>query len=227
VRYTDSEGVTLAVADVTAAYTNALSGKGTFSHRTRRVERAWRGFAYDRVDDVVVVYDDLVATRPEFRKRWLLHTMLEPRIEGRRFRAEAVPGSGAGRQGGRLEGHVLLPRAATLLAIGGRGLEFMVDGRNYDEGGKLVDTVYKQQSNRIEPGRWRLEVMPAADAAADQFLVVMLPGAFGESPPHRVRLIEDGARVGAEVAGPQRTVRYWFRPGKLDAQVEIVGAAAR
>ena len=55
----------------------------------------------------------------------------------------------------------------------------------------------------------------------------MLPTAYGESPPHRVRLIEDGDRVGAEVAGPKRTVRYWFRPGRLDAQVEIVGAAAR
>ncbi len=227
VRYADDDGVTLVVADVTAAYTNELSGKGTFSHRTRRVERAWRSFAYDRIDDVVVVHDDVVATKPEFRKRWLLHTTLEPRIEGERFRAEITPGSGAGRQGGRLEGHVLLPRSATLLAIGGRGLEFMVDDRNYDENGKLTDTIYKPQPNRIEPGRWRLEVMPTNDAAADQFLVVMLPTAYGESPPHQVRLIEAGDRVGAEVAGPKRTVRYWFRPGELDAQVEIAGAASR
>jgi VanZ family protein len=222
VRYADDDGITLAVADVTAAYTNELSGKGTFSHRTRRVERAWRSFAYDRVDDVVVVYDDVVATKPQFRKRWLLHTTLEPRVDGQRFVAEVVPGRGAGRQGGRLDGHVLLPRAATLLAIGGRGLEFMVDGRNYDEDGKLADAVYKPQAHRTEPGRWRLEVMPSTDAVADQFLVVMLPGAFGEAPPHRVRLVEDGDRVGAEVAGPTRTVRYWFRPGELAARIEVM-----
>jgi hypothetical protein len=227
VRFASDGGVTLAVADVTAAYTNELSGKGTFSHRTRRVERAWRSFAYDKVDDVVVVYDDVVATKPEFRKRWLLHTTLEPRVEGGRFRVEVVPGSGPGRQGGRLEGHVLLPRDATMLAIGGRGLEFMVDGRNYDEDGKLIDTIHKPQPHRTEPGRWRLEVMPSTDAAADQFLVVMLPSALGQSPPHQVRLIEDRGRVGAEVAGPNRTVRYWFRPGELGAQVEIVGTAAR
>lgn len=226
VHHADEDGVTLAVADITAAYTNALSGKGTFSHRTRRVEQAWRAFAYDRVDDVVVVYDDVVATKPHFRKRWLLHTALEPQVLGRRFVAEVGPGQGRGRGGGRLEGHVLLPLQASVLTIGGRGLEFMVDGKNYDEGGKLVDTTSKPQPHRNEPGRWRLEVMPAADAVADQFLVVMLPTAFGELPVHQVRLIQEGDRVGAEVAGPKRTVRYWFRPGELQAQLEVVSATS-
>ncbi len=48
----DKDGVVAAVADLTAAYTNEQSGQGTFSHRTRRVERFWRTFGYDRVDDV-------------------------------------------------------------------------------------------------------------------------------------------------------------------------------
>jgi VanZ family protein len=226
VHHADEDGVTLAVADITPAYTNELSGKGTFSHRTRRVEQAWRAFAYDRVDDVVVVYDDVVATKPYFRKRWLLHTTLEPRLVGQRFVAEIGPAKGAGRQGGRLEGQVLLPREAKMLTIGGRGLEFLVDGQNYDEGGKLVDAIYRAPPHRSETGRWRLEVIPAVDAAADQFLVVMLPTRFGESPSHRVRLIEDGERVGAEVSGPRRTLRYWFRPGALGAQVQVVSTAA-
>lgn len=224
VDYRDDQGITLAVADVTAAYTNELSGRGTFSHRTRRVERAWRVFAYDRVDDVVVVYDDVVATKPVFRKRWLLHTALQPRVDGRRFVAEVLPGKGAARQGGRLEGHVLLPRAAALLPVGGRGLEFLVDGRNFDEDGKLLDVIERSPAHRSETGRWRLELMPLADAAADQFLVVMLPTRLGQPAPHRVRLIEDGDRVGAEVAGPRRTVRYWFRAGELAAQVQVTGA---
>lgn len=227
VDYRDDQGITLAVADVTAAYTNELSGKGSFSHRTRRVERAWRVFAYDRVDDVVVVYDDVVATKPAFRKRWLLHTALQPRVDGRRFVAEVGPGKGSGRQGGRLDGHVLLPRAAALLPIGGRGLEFLVDGRNYDEGGKLLGVIERSPAHRSEAGRWRLELMPLAEAAADQFLVVMLPARVGEASRHAVRLVEDGERVGAEVAGPRRTVRYWFRPGALGAQIEVAGTPAR
>ena len=221
-RYEDRDGITLAVADVTPAYTNKLSGKGTFSNRTRRVERAWRVFAYDRIDDVVVVYDDVVATRPAFRKRWLLHTTNQPQIDGSSFVAEVAPRPGPGRAGGRLEGRVLLPRDAVLLPVGGRGFEFWVEGVNYDEGGKLAQAAAKAPPQGIEPGRWRLEVMPAADAAADRFLVVLLPRAPGDAAPHRVRLLEEAGRTGAEVAGPQRTVRYWFREGELGAQVEVV-----
>lgn len=222
VRWQDQDGITLAVADLTPAYTNKLSGKGSFSNRTRRVERAWRVFAYDRIDDVVVVYDDVVATKPAFRKRWLLHTTNQPQIDGRSFVAEVPPRAGPGRAGGRLEGRVLLPRDAVLLPIGGRGFEFSVEGVNYDEGGKLAQAIANPPPQGIEPGRWRLEVMPAADAAADRFLVVLLPRAPGDAAPQRVRLLEEAGRTGAEVAGPQRTVRYWFREGELGAQVEVV-----
>lgn len=224
VRFDDAQGIALAVADITAAYTNASSAAGSFWHRTRRVERAWRVYAHDRIDDVVVVYDDVVATRPEFRKRWLLHTLMMPRVQGRQFVAEVVPGSGRARRGGRLEGHVLLPRDALLLPIGGRGFEFFVDGVNFDEGGALQEALARPRPNGPEPGRWRLELMPAHDAAEDRFLVVLLPRDHGAAAPHRVRLLEEGGRVGAEVAGPRRTVRYWFRPGTLGAQVEVVGA---
>jgi hypothetical protein len=220
--FEDKDGITLAAADITPAYTNALSGRGTFSHRTRRVERAWRVFAYDRVDDVVVVYDDVVASKPQFRKRWLLHTAQQPRVDGRSFVAEVPPRQGPGRAGGRLEGRVLLPKAATLLPVGGRGLEFFVDELNYDEGGKLMPTLEPPAPDRTEPGRWRLELMPQTDQAADRFLVVLLPRRLGDAAPHRIRLVEQAGGVAAEVAGPQRTVRYWFREGELGAKIEIV-----
>ncbi|MBS0593680.1 MAG: hypothetical protein JSR84_09450 [Proteobacteria bacterium] len=32
----------------------------------------------------------------------------------------------------------------------------------------------------------------------------------------------DGHGFGAEVAGPQRTVRWWFREGERGAQVEVL-----
>jgi len=221
-RFEDRDGIALAVADITPAYTNALSGRGTFSQRTRRVERAWRVFAYDRIDDVVVVYDDVVASKAAFRKRWLLHTANRPQIDGRSFVAEVAPRQGPGRDGGRLEGRVLLPQAAMLLPVGGRGFEFFVDDVNYDEHGKLLPTIEQSPAHRTEPGRWRLELMPQSDQAADRFLVVLLPRRLGDPAPHRVSLIEEAGRVAAEVSGPQRTVRYWFREGELGAQVEIV-----
>ncbi len=92
-RVIDRAGVTVAVADVTAAYTNRLSGEGTFSARSRRVERAWRVFGYDRVDDVVVVYDDVESSNVAFKKRWLLHTVEQPTINGNRVHGrDPAPG---------------------------------------------------------------------------------------------------------------------------------------
>jgi hypothetical protein len=41
-----------------------------------------------------------------------------------------------------------------------------------------------------------------------------------------VRLIEEGGRFAAEVTGPRRTVRYWFRPGELGAEVEVTTAGS-
>ena len=85
------DGLVVAVSDITPAYTNAHSGKGTFSHRTRRVERLWRTFGYDTVDDVVVVFDQLRTTDSEFRKRWLLHTIELPESTDQGFSVINTP----------------------------------------------------------------------------------------------------------------------------------------
>jgi VanZ family protein len=217
----EGNGLTVAVADVTPAYSNSLSGKGTFSHRTRRVERFWRTFAYDRVDDVIVVFDQVIATRGSFRKRWLLHSIEEPRTSPQGFEIGLAPQNRPGRAGGQLVGKVLLPKDASINAVGGPGLEFLAGDRNYDENGKLADIVKKLGPNRSEPGAWRIEVSPPRDAREDRFLVVMLPSAFGTTPAHRVRLLESGDRVGCEIAGPNRTTRWWFTPGRNGVQVQV------
>ncbi|MCX7893887.1 MAG: VanZ family protein [Burkholderiales bacterium] len=226
VRFADQEGIVVAAADITPAYTNTLSGKGTFSHRTRRVERAWRVFGYDTVDDVVVVYDDVRATRAEFRKRWLLHTVDAPAIGSDRFLVTVPPQSAPGRAGGMLEGRVLLPRQPLLNAIGGKGFEFYVDGVNYDEGGQIAESLRRRGSGvgAPEPGAWRIELSPESDALEDRFLVVMLPSALGARRNDRVKLLENGDEIGCEIAGAKRTTRWWFRPGRLGARVEVVGA---
>ena len=107
----DQDGLVVAAADITPAYTNARSGDGTFSARTRRVERFWRIFGYDRIDDVVVVFDQVIATKASFRKRWLLHTIDAPTVAPgrlqRRGGAAGAPGTRrrqAGRQGSAAEG---------------------------------------------------------------------------------------------------------------------------
>ena len=156
----DRDGLAVAVADITPAYTNRQSGTGTFSARTRRVERFWRTFGYDRVDDVVVVFDQVTSTKASFRKRWLLHTLEAPQVTAHGFSVSVLAQDRPGHAGGELEGKVLLPKGALIEAIGGPGFEFFVDGKNYDENGKLKDMIKKLGPNRGEPGAWRIEVSP-------------------------------------------------------------------
>ena len=67
-------------------------------------------FGYDRVDDVVVVYDDVESSDAAFRKRWLLHTVERPDGQRRSLhRDDPAPRRAQGHGGGRLEGYVLLP----------------------------------------------------------------------------------------------------------------------
>jgi hypothetical protein len=151
-----------------------------------------------------------------------LHTVSAPTISADGFAVTVAPQEQPGHAGGTLTGKVLLPRAAVINAVGGHGLEFFVDDRNYDENGTLHETNRKRRLGEGEPGRWRIEVAPAQDATDDQFLVVMLPAAWGNAPTHRVRLLESGKRVGCEVVGPNRTVRWWFDPGRNNAEVEVL-----
>jgi hypothetical protein len=214
-------GLVVAAADITPAYTNQRSGDGTFSARTRRVERFWRIFAYDRDDDVIVVFDQVTATAASFRKRWLLHTIEAPSVAPDGFSVTVTPQKRPGHGGGTLEGKVLLPRDALINTIGGRGLEFFVDDRNYDENGTLREAIGKLGPDIAEQGAWRIEVSPPRDAKEDVFLVVLLPSGADAHRTHRVRLLESGKRVGCEIVGSSRTTRWWFEPGRNEADIEV------
>ncbi len=154
----DQGGLAVAATDITPAYTNMRSGSGTFSARTRRVERFWRIFGYDRVDDVVVVFDQVTATAASFRKRWLLHTIEAPAASAEGFSVSVGAQDRPGHGGGKLEGKVLLPKDAVINPLGGHGFEFFVDDRNYDENGTLRELIRKIGPNGAEPGAWRVEV---------------------------------------------------------------------
>jgi hypothetical protein len=214
------DGLIVAVSDITPAYTNAYSGQETFSHRTRRVERLWRTFGYDAVDDVVVIFDQLRTTDPEFRKRWLLHTIEFPDSTDRSFSISNMSAGGTGHPGGRLEGHVLLPKTSHIRVIGGSKAAFLADGKNYDEDGTLVKKSLKRSN--LEPGAWRIEISPGDDSADALFLIVMLPSSLSSAPVHQIRLLKETGRVGCEIIGPQRTTRWWFSPGRNGVDIEVI-----
>ncbi|MFH1267619.1 MAG: hypothetical protein ABIK89_18025, partial [Planctomycetota bacterium] len=109
----------------------------------------------------LVVFDRVHSTTPEFKKKWLLHSIQEPKINDRTVtvvRDEAP-------YGGELFIESLLPARATVTKIGGPGKEFWVEslGKNFPV----------QKPPPSEPGAWRIEVSPAEPAAADRFLHVL------------------------------------------------------
>jgi len=222
-RILQEAGLVVAVADVTPAYTNELSGKSTFSHRTRRVERFWRTFGYDRLDDVVVVFDRVVSSKPHFPKRWLLHTIEQPESSERGFVATIAPTQAPGHGGGSLYGTVLLPKNATIEQIGGEGYEYFVNGRNFDERGKIAEIIARTEHSEV--GAWRIEVAPNREAEEDVFLVAMLPTSGRQRPPHVIQLLEDGERVGCQIVGPNRVTRWWFTAGRNGTRVDVVEGA--
>lgn len=218
-RYHADRDSVVAVTDVTPAYTNNQSGSGEFSHRTRRVERLWRTFIYDRAADVVIVRDLVTSTHAEFQKRWLLHTTGQPVIDGSRFSVSLAPDPSRNQAGGQLSAHVLLPAHARLHAIGGPGFEFWVDGKNYDENGTL-GTVIAQRDQPVEPGNWRMEISPPTPQLADEFLVVLIPRTALSAPASRIRKIEQGTAHGVEIVGPAGVRRWWFSAGRSDVTLE-------
>lgn len=223
VAHLEADDLVVAVADLTPAYTNEQSGRGTFPHRTRRVERMWRVFGYDRSNDAIIVFDDVVSSDAGFRKRWLLHAIGQPVVGAGTFELFVPPSRGPGAAGGQLSGQVLLPKNPLLNVIGGPGFEFFVDDRNYDNNGKIQAALQKAGPGQPEPGSWRIELMPPGDAKEDQFLVVMLPRMAGAPVPNTsVQRLEEGARVGAEVRGPKRTTRWWFEPGTQGVLIETI-----
>ena len=125
-------------------------GRGHVFARARGGSNAPGGvFGYDRVDDVVVVYDDVESSNAAFKQALAAahgraaDDRRQP-VHGRdpaptRARAMAADGS---------SGYVVLPEQHALTAIGGPGFEFFVDGRNYDEGGRVRAKLSQRRGSR-------------------------------------------------------------------------------
>lgn len=209
-------------ADLTPAYTNSRSGPGAFSHRTRRVERMARTLVYDRRADLVIVRDIVHATRPEFRKRWLLHTQNAPHVAGSRFTVQVPPDPARQARGGQLHGTVLLPAQPDMRIVGGPGFEFRVDGKNYDENGTLAAAIARK-GQPTEAGAWRIELSPSAPAREDEFLVVLIPRLAGEFTLPDIRRVSESSASGVEIQLGGVTRTWWFDHGTQGVHLESGG----
>jgi hypothetical protein len=103
---------------------------------------------------------------------------------------------------------VLFPHGAWLNLVGGKGAEFWVDGKNYDEGGKLWEFVGRLK-HPPEFGRWRIEIVPPVAQKRDRFLVVLKPALWGEVNLTQIACQPQDSGLECRLAG-RRTVRLIF-----------------
>ena len=144
------------VAYVTGDSFTYVCGDATRAYSLRKLSLFTRQFVHIR-PDLFIVFDRVTSTRPDFSKRWLLHSLDEPRVNEKNVTIQY------GR--GKLLCRTLLPEDVTITKVGGRGREFFVGGRNYPP-----------QKSDPEAGAWRIEVSPVREKTEDIFLHVMLAG---------------------------------------------------
>jgi hypothetical protein len=221
------DGLVIAVADLTPAYTNIESGKGTFSHRTRRVEQVIRTFGFNMTTGAILIFDRARSSNPDFRKRWLHHSIEKPELTHYGYTVEQSGKERISSLGkSRLDAHVLLPRIPDIAVVGGPGFEFHVEGNNFDEGGKTLQAIRKKKTP-VEAGNWRVELSPSVKAQDDLFMVVLLPHKISEQSPYQVRLLEEASRIGCEIVSPGKTTRWWFDSSHHGPLVEITSSDGR
>jgi len=136
-----------------------------------------------------VIFDRVESTDPDFEKKFLLHTVNEPVVKGKMTVTE--------NNGGRLSCLTVLPEKVKLQLVGGPGKEFWVDGANYP-----IDSEARKREG-LDPGAWRLEVVPATKKTMHYFLHVLFVDDADAEPvdPKTVKRIGDRKSSGVTVGG--------------------------
>jgi hypothetical protein len=128
------------VTDYVPGVYHYARGDATHAYQPSKMERFTREVAYTPGNNVMVVFDRVRTTEPNYRKVWLLHGVSEPSV------AVVAPGKAIGHGGtaypnaqtftyqdsqGRLRVHSLLPREREVVKRGGPGWEFWTPGDEF------------------------------------------------------------------------------------------------
>lgn len=143
----------------------------------------------------LLVLDRIKAGRDEAGKEivhaWTLHTIFEPRVEGNLAVADNGPA--------RLFCRTLLPVDARLAKVGGPGRECDFAGENpLPKDWTGIDPAKLGPDTQM--GAWRLDVTPAAPAAAGVYLHVLFPTDTGTSAMPACSVKQDGDSYTVKVA---------------------------
>ncbi len=181
-----------------------VRGDGTKAYSSEKLNAYVRQLFFLN-PNLVVVFDRVESTRPEFKKTWLLHSVNEPRIgkDGKTF--ELTDG------GGRLVCIPVLPHKLNVTKIGGSNNEFLVDSTHYQCGLKSKIAPEELHYGEI-PGAWRVEESPADAANEDYFLNVILVSGDNSKEIPLVKLLSETEtkitiQVGAK-SGEMATIEF-------------------
>ena len=163
---------------------------GTKCYSENKMKRFTRQFVFLK-PDCFVVFDRVVSTKPEFRKRWHLHFQNEPTIDGRLVHAD--------HEGGRLYCETLLPERATLKKVQGAKLE-------HADGTYVIPEGWKDSPTDT----WRLDVGPEEARTDDVFLHVLQAVDAGKPRTFTSRKIERDGKIGVEVKVGNRLFEVLF-----------------
>ncbi len=159
-------------------------GDATRAYRSSKLSKYTRSIVYLRNHSfghpAIVVYDQVIATSPAYKKTYLLHSIREPEVDGRMVKIVNDDGMDPNNRG-VLYQETILPLDATIHKIGGRenNQEFYVadDGHgnphNYNEEAAYNNPSERQARELREGGEWRVEISPVVKKTENEFLHVL------------------------------------------------------
>ena len=167
-----------------------ILGDATNAYRRDKVENFTRQLVFLR-PDIVVIFDRIASTQPEFTKTWLLHFLGEPQGNGGQQRLAEGEYELTGDQitckgeRGQLVAQPLLPVQRRIVKIGGDGVkDCWVNGEQFDPGKESY-------------GFWRIEISPTVPSRSDLFLNVLTATEVSTRSVNGAQRIEGDTVVGA------------------------------
>lgn len=173
-------------ADLTAAYNSTEfdeNGDGG------KVSKVLRSLLYLEDEDRLFVFDQIAATDPSYTKKWLLHSVKQPKTSGltllkgnlKNGISQTTSNEVSITNGnGKLNVFRHLPVDGITRLVGGPDYQYYVetdgddsdlDGDNFNQG--AVDKPW------FDIGMWRIEIQPQVAKLEDEFLIELLPSLKG------------------------------------------------
>jgi hypothetical protein len=205
-----NDDFTYVAGDATACYQHGAAVNEQGENLPEKCSLATRQLVF-LMPNHFVICDRITTTDAAYRTQWLVHTAREPAVDGGIIRADHGDG--------RLFCRTLLPRVATVKAVGGPGQEFLSAGKNWE-----VDAPRLTSEQWDMMGRWRVEVSPNEPGRDTVFLHLLQVGPQSLEEMDRAEVIDDSQYCGVRLttASCQWEVAF-SRSGDLGGSIQCEG----